>query len=1105
MPAQRRSGLPALHRSTGDGIFPRGRRNRGGVTAPAAPLATHPVAAAADLAGIPTRAGRRADVTAVLVAHDGARWLPEVLAALRALTVSPRRLVAVDTGSGDDTPILLAAVTGDVVDRVLTLPRDTGFGAAVAAALEIEVDAAGGPAEFLWLLHDDCAPEADTLDRLLQHAADSPSTALLGPKVRDWADPRFLVEVGVTTDTAGHRETGLERREYDQGQHDGVRDVLAVGTAGALIRRTVWDMVGGLDPALPVFRDDLDLGWRVNAAGHRVAVVPSARVRHARAATTGRRPLDAARGRAEGIDRRHALHVLLSHAPAPRLPLLVLRLVLATVLRVLGFVLTRQVLQARDELAAAAHVGLHPRRLRQARRVRRASRAIPARALRPLFASRRGRARVRLEALGDWLSGAGAAGDQGSQLDLGGDEPDAFVADPDPRRGLLRDLLSRPPVVLVLGLALLTAVAERGLLPFGGGLLAGGRLLPAPDGARALWQAYLTGWHPISVGSDLPGSPAVGVLAALATLLLGKAWLAVDVLLLASVPLSAATAYAAAAAVVRHRVLRVWAAATWALLPVATAAVAAGRLDAAAVQVVLPLVLLSGARLLSQDPGAVGWRRAWALGLGLTLTAALSPVLWPVAAVLLLGGAGLRLVLAGRGQRAAARRTAGAALLATAVAPVLLLPWSPAVASDPGRLLYGPGRIAGDPELVDAALPAWQLFLLSPGGAGLPAVWMTAGLLVAGLAGLLRVHRGRLPLGAWLLALTGFGLALGLALAAPTAPSAAPGSPAGPPVWPGAGLQIAAAGVLLAALVAAEGARTRLTDRDFGWRQLLAGLVVVAAALTPLLTAGEWLRDGAAGPVRRTVQPVLPAFARAELAASPGLRVLALQPTAGRVGYDLSTGDGSRLGSTETPPGEQQARLLDDVVADLLTPSGSDAAAALATRAVRYVALPAASAGDLPPVLDAQEGLTRRSGTEVLLWEVVVPTARLTVLGPEVAEAARTGARGPALGAPLQPLSDGRLAPGPAGRLLVLAEAADPGWLATLNGQPLPRATAWGWAAAFALPEEGGELRVRHEERARRVALVLQGVALLLVLVLAAPGARPRHGLEPADALPGAA
>ena len=42
--------------------------------------------------------------------------------------------------------------------------------------------------------------------------------------------------------------TGVEFREVDQGQHDGRSDVLAVGTAGMLVRREVWDRLGGPDP-----------------------------------------------------------------------------------------------------------------------------------------------------------------------------------------------------------------------------------------------------------------------------------------------------------------------------------------------------------------------------------------------------------------------------------------------------------------------------------------------------------------------------------------------------------------------------------------------------------------------------------------------------------------------------------------------------------------------------------------------------------------------------------------------------------------------------------------------------------------------------------------
>ncbi|MBC7679329.1 MAG: glycosyltransferase family 2 protein, partial [Pseudorhodobacter sp.] len=596
-------------------------------------------------------------MTAVLVAHDGERWLPETLAALQTSTRVPAAVVCVDTGSTDGSAALLERAHGSVVQ----LPRDTGFPAAVAAGL-----AQGPRSTWIWLLHDDCAVEPGTLQALLEQAEQTPSAVLLGAKARDWSDPRVLVEVGVTTDSAGHRETGLERREYDQGQHDAVRDVLAVGTAGALVRRDVWDTLGGLDPALPVSRDDLDLGWRVNAAGHRVLIVPAATVRHARAATTGHRQTEAAPGRATATDRRNALWVLLAHASLVRLLGLVPRLLLGTVLHALSLLLTRQVTAAGDEVRALAGVLSHPVRLRRARARRAATRTVSQRDLRPLFAHRSNRLRARVGALGDRLSGGSAIvsvlGDPGAE------GPDELVDLGSGGSGTLRRLLLRPGTLLVLTLALVALVAERSVLIVRGGVLSGGHLLPMPPGARDLWAAYAGAWHDSVVGSAAPSPPSTGALALLSTLLLGKPWLAVDVLLLASVPLAGATAYVASGRLSRHLTLRIWAAATWALLPVATGAVAAGRLDSAAVQVGLPPLLVGAGRLLVSQPRTTGWWRAWGVGLGLAVLAAFAPLLWP-----LLGG-GLVLAAAVRFHRSPAG--ALACLLPALVPLALLVPWS---------------------------------------------------------------------------------------------------------------------------------------------------------------------------------------------------------------------------------------------------------------------------------------------------------------------------------------------------------------------------------------------------------------------------------------------
>ena len=48
--------------------------------------------------------------------------------------------------------------------------------------------------------------------------------------------------------------------------------MLAVNTAGMLVRRRVLDELGGFDDNLPIFGNDVDFGWRAAAAA---ATAPS--------------------------------------------------------------------------------------------------------------------------------------------------------------------------------------------------------------------------------------------------------------------------------------------------------------------------------------------------------------------------------------------------------------------------------------------------------------------------------------------------------------------------------------------------------------------------------------------------------------------------------------------------------------------------------------------------------------------------------------------------------------------------------------------------------------------------------------------------------------
>ncbi|MBA2465602.1 MAG: glycosyltransferase family 2 protein, partial [Nocardioidaceae bacterium] len=563
-------------------------------------------------------------VTALLVSHDGARWLPAVLDGLQAQTRPPDRFVAVDTGSSDASAELLGQRLGaDVVHR---LPESTGYGAAVAAALDRAV--APEDSAWVWLLHDDSAPHPDALARLLDAAENRPDAAILGPKLREWPSLRRLLEVGVTITGTGSRETGLERGEYDQGQHDRMADVLAVNTAGMLVRRSVLESLG-FDLQLPVFGNDLDFGWRAARAGHHTVVVPDAVVFHVEAAHRGVRRTPLTGGRVRRSERAAALYVLLVNAPAGSLPLRWVRLLLGSVARAFGLLLVRAPGDAVDELMALASVYARPARIITARRRRRRSATVPHRDVKHLLAPFWVPYRHGLDFVTDLgaalaheaadVSSARRARSPAARAPLATDTgPVPAEAQNLPEdSGAVARLVTDPAAVVLLVLFLVSVWNARGLV--GGGMLSGGALLPAPDTSAHWWSSYLASGHDLGTGSAAPAAPYLVPLALAGAVLLGKAWLVVDLLMLLCVPLAALGARRLLSQLTGSRWAALWGAVGYGLLPVLGGSVQQGRIGTVAVTVTLPWLVHAALFLHPARSPDRRARAAWRTALWLAL------------------------------------------------------------------------------------------------------------------------------------------------------------------------------------------------------------------------------------------------------------------------------------------------------------------------------------------------------------------------------------------------------------------------------------------------------------------------------------------------------
>ena len=127
-----------------------------------------------------------------------------------------------------------------------------------------------------------------------------------------------------------------------------------------------------------------------------------------------------------------------------------------------------------------------------------------------------------------------------------------------------------------------------------------------------------------------------------------------------------------------------------------------------------------------------------------------------------------------------------------------------------------------------------------------------------------------------------------------------------------------------------------------------------------------------------------------------------------------------------------------------------------------------------------------------MVYRVSRPAGELVVLRGADARAAAAATPMPSAARP-QPLT---ASPGharislPAGdvdRLLVLAEPYSRRWHATLAGHALVPMRAYGWAQAWALPTDGGAVRVGRDDGHRPTLLVVEAVLVGIALLLSLP------------------
>ncbi len=231
----------------------------------------------------------RIDVSVIIVSYNTRELtldcLRSVFEQTRDATIE---VFVVDNASADGSADVIAAEFPQV--RLFALDQNLGF----AAANNFAARHAQG--EWLLLLNPDTVVLDRAIDRLVafarRSAAEDPACGIFGGRTvfadgrlnptSAWARPTlwsaWCMATGLTSLFRGHRLLNPEAMPH--WQRDTERQVDIVTGCFLLLRRSLWQQLGGFDPAFFMYGEEADLCLRARKRGVKCLICPDATIIH---------------------------------------------------------------------------------------------------------------------------------------------------------------------------------------------------------------------------------------------------------------------------------------------------------------------------------------------------------------------------------------------------------------------------------------------------------------------------------------------------------------------------------------------------------------------------------------------------------------------------------------------------------------------------------------------------------------------------------------------------------------------------------------------------------------------------------------------------------
>jgi N-acetylglucosaminyl-diphospho-decaprenol L-rhamnosyltransferase len=211
-------------------------------------------------------------LSVVILNFNGRSWLPRCIDSLAAQTfIGQAEVIVADNASTDGSDELATTRLADLNLKGHLVQNGGNLGYCEGN----NRGAATAKGKYLLFLNTDTWLENDCLERLIE-ASEAASADCASPMVLNYDDDSFQGNGASGFDLFGYLTS--PRHPLPCGS------IFAAPGCCLLVRKDVFEKVGGFDSEFFMYADEADLAWRLNLSGARTITVSDARVHHRGAA-----------------------------------------------------------------------------------------------------------------------------------------------------------------------------------------------------------------------------------------------------------------------------------------------------------------------------------------------------------------------------------------------------------------------------------------------------------------------------------------------------------------------------------------------------------------------------------------------------------------------------------------------------------------------------------------------------------------------------------------------------------------------------------------------------------------------------------------------------